>query len=75
MSTPSQKQTPDKCAADTCTKKTGLISFTCRCNLVFCTNHRLPEKHNCSFNYVCQGKELLSQKLLPVVLEKIIKIN
>ena len=37
----------------TCNKKVGIVPYTCRCNIeyIFCSKHRLPSKHNCSFDY------------------------
>ena len=40
-----------KCAMDNCNKKTKLTDFDCRCNKRFCALHRLPETHECSFNF------------------------
>ena len=34
-----------------CKKKTGLTATKCRCGLVFCSKHRLPEVHNCAHNF------------------------
>ncbi|MAI17463.1 MAG: hypothetical protein CMH04_02230 [Marinovum sp.] len=34
-----------------CKRKTGLTASKCRCDKVFCPKHRLPEKHNCSFDF------------------------
>ena len=34
-----------------CKKKTGLTAMKCRCGMVFCPKHRLPEKHNCSYDF------------------------
>ena len=34
-----------------CKRKTGLPASKCRCDKVFCPKHRLPEKHNCSFDF------------------------
>jgi predicted nucleic acid binding AN1-type Zn finger protein len=34
-----------------CKKKTGLTANKCRCDKTFCPKHRLPEKHNCSYDF------------------------
>ena len=40
---------PTKCFK--CHKKLGLLGTECKCNYVFCNLHRLPEDHDCSYNY------------------------
>ena len=49
-----------------CSKKTGLLGFACKCGFVFCKGHRLPENHKCLFDFAEEGKKLLG-KLNPVV--------
>lgn len=34
-----------------CKKKLGLISFKCKCGKSFCLDHRLPETHECTFDF------------------------
>ena len=34
-----------------CKRKTGLTATKCRCEKTFCPKHRLPEKHECTFDY------------------------
>jgi hypothetical protein len=34
-----------------CPAKLGLVNFACKCGLVFCTSHRQPSAHECSFDY------------------------
>ena len=50
----------NKCWA--CKKKTGLMGFECQCGFTFCKLHRLPEKHECEFNFVECSKNILAQK-------------
>jgi AN1-type zinc finger protein 5/6 len=59
-----------------CNKKVGLLGFTCACSdkLYFCSSHRLPENHNCKFDHAGHGKILLSNKLVKVDGDKVIKI-
>lgn len=33
-----------------CNKKV-LMYFTCRCNNHYCIKHKLPENHNCNYDY------------------------
>lgn len=35
----------------TCSIRTGLTGFTCRCGGNFCGQHRYAEEHSCSFDY------------------------
>ena len=39
------------CQADNCNNKLRLSDLHCICNKIFCIKHRLPEYHNCSYNY------------------------
>ena len=32
-----------------CNKKTGLITFTCNCGVIFCQKHRYTHTHNCKY--------------------------
>jgi len=43
-----------------CGKRTGLASsYTCRCGLNFCAQHRYAEAHNCTHDYKSQGRKVL----------------
>jgi len=57
-----------------CHRKVGLVGFPCRCNNVFCSQHRLPEQHNCSFDFKSSGRNLLAKQNPLVSGEKIKKI-
>eukprot|EP01067_Filipodium_phascolosomae_P007966 Filipodium_phascolosomae@DN6688_c0_g1_i1.p2 len=43
--------TPPKNRCHICNKKLGLLGFVCRCSLSFCSKHRYPEDHECSFDH------------------------
>eukprot|EP00741_Cyanophora_paradoxa_P022454 tig00021489_g21680.t1 len=60
---PKQTQT-NRCWS--CNKKIGLTGFKCRCNYVFCGEHRYSDKHSCTFDYKTMAKDLLA-KANPVV--------
>ena len=64
----------NRCEFQECNKKTGIIPFECRCKLKYCTTHRLPESHTCTFDYKSMGKEELTKKNPQIVAEKITKI-
>ena len=43
------------CAFPNCKKKLDIVvclTNKCKCENIFCNDHRLPEKHNCSYDYV-----------------------
>jgi predicted nucleic acid binding AN1-type Zn finger protein len=41
----------NKCSYEGCIKKLTLTTFACKCSFKFCDKHRIPEDHNCSYNY------------------------
>lgn len=49
-----------KTKCNICNKKlSSLNALTnkCKCGLIFCTAHRLPETHDCSFNFKSNDNE------------------
>ena len=67
------KQNLTQC--NNCNKKLTIVAnYECRCKHNFCIKCRLPELHNCTFNYVYYGKEILSKNMIKVINSKIIKI-
>lgn len=62
---------PEKCFF--CKKKSHFLC-ECRCGKKFCVNHRLPEKHNCTFDYREYEKNIIRLNNPKVVSEKITKI-
>ena len=65
---------PKKKRCPICNKKLGLLPFTCKCGLDFCVNHIQPELHNCNYDHKTDAKNLLNNRLVKVVNEKIEKI-
>lgn len=57
-----------------CKKKTGMMSFTCKCNNIYCLQCKLPEIHSCSFDYKKESKDILNKTLEKVVPDKMNKI-
>jgi len=55
---------PSKCWQ--CKRKVGLLGFKCKCNYVFCSQHRYSDTHSCPFDYKTQARNLL-EKQNPVV--------
>lgn len=45
----------NKCSYISCKKKINnlqLITNKCKCNKYYCNIHRLPETHDCCYNYI-----------------------
>ena len=40
----------EKCAFKNCKKKIKLTDMPCHCSFKFCSRHRLPEMHECSWD-------------------------
>ena len=49
-----------------CNKKLPLLQFKCKCDNYFCIKDRLPEVHNCTYDYKTPGIEKL-RKDNPVI--------
>ena len=64
-----KKNIINKCFHTDCNMKLKLTDFDCKCNHRFCMKHRLPESHNCSYDF---KKDKI--QLIKVVAEKVIKI-
>ena len=56
-----KKSSIGRCNIDGCTKKLGIMPFICRCQKEYCAKHRMPETHECTFNY---------KKLIKILLNK-----
>lgn len=63
---------PNRCFQ--CKKKTGLTGFKCKCNNVFCGQHRLAECHNCPFDYKTAQRAQLAEANPVVQAAKVQKI-
>jgi len=50
------------CSHVSCKKKIKLteeVMGKCRCNNIYCTRHRIPESHDCSFNYTMDKEKFI----------------
>ena len=56
-----------------CNIKLSLDGWNCKCDstLFFCTKHRYPFEHNCSFDFKLKEMELLQSKIPKVVHSKV----
>ena len=57
-----------------CKKKLPIISYTCRCENKYCQKCRMPENHNCTFDFKNYGKKELESNLTKIVANKVIRI-
>ena len=62
------------CAKSLCLKKTFMSSPSCKCGLVFCPNHRMPDDHACEYDYVSRHVDMISTANPRVVVAKVEKI-
>ena len=57
-----------------CNKKLLLTDHKCRCGIIFCSNHRLPEQHDCTYNFKQEKMDQNKCGLGGGTFQKIIKI-
>ena len=69
-----KKKKKNRCAFKGCKKKLGMVPFECKCGFKFCTEHRLPEFHKCTFNFKEEGKNILTKNNPVIINDKMIKI-
>ena len=65
----SNKKNNNRCTHSLCNAKLKLTDLECKCNNKYCVLHRMPESHDCSYDF---KKDKI--KLIKVVAEKVIKI-
>lgn len=70
----SKKSKKKRCDYEGCKKKLDLTATQCKCCGYFCSIHRLPEEHNCSYDFVKLGKEILKKNNPIIIKHKIIPI-
>jgi predicted nucleic acid binding AN1-type Zn finger protein len=46
-----------------CNKKTNNLGLICKCGNKFCMEHRLPENHNCDYDYKKNYRQQLLENL------------
>jgi predicted nucleic acid binding AN1-type Zn finger protein len=49
--TNSKKNLNNRCNHIECSKKLQISDMKCKCELIFCSLHRLSEQHSCTFDY------------------------
>ena len=73
-STEESKQKVDSSHCYTCKRKLGPVNFKCKCNYFYCSKHRLPEEHNCTYNHKEAGIRKLSEENPFIQAEKFNKL-
>jgi len=68
---PVEKET-NKC--NKCSKKVGIRGHKCKCESTFCNAHRLPEDHDCEYDFKQEGLKKLAKDNQAVVASKLTKI-
>lgn len=59
-----KKKKKPRCAEINCKKKLGLVDWNCKCKLKFCSIHRFPDKHQCSFDWYNDKRNKLDKILM-----------
>lgn len=58
--TPQKRKSRRKPRCDQCSRRLRIATtFECRCNRVFCSQHRHAEEHGCTFDYRAEGRRML----------------
>jgi predicted nucleic acid binding AN1-type Zn finger protein len=66
-----EKKEVNKDRCSTCSRKLKLLGIECKCGLFFCSHHRLPEDHSCTFNHKRAGRDKLAKEVIKVEKGKI----
>ena len=56
----------NRCSHIDCNKKLLLTDMACKCTKRYCSGHRHPEIHNCTYDFNKEGVQRLSTILLKV---------
>ena len=57
-----------------CKKKVGYLGFECKCDGYFCSAHRYPEEHKCSYDHKTEKINKLRLDNPQIMAEKVKKI-
>ena len=73
ITSPIAVKNKNRCAE--CNKKLSLASaFTCRCDMTYCSAHRLAEEHKCTFDFKSAERDTLRKQNPVIAGSKIDKI-
>jgi len=48
-----------------CPRKVALVAQPCRCTKRFCSRHRMPDAHACTYDYKEAGRKQLAETWVP----------
>ena len=55
-----------------CNKKIkSVMIFPCKCENYYCNKHKIPQDHNCSFNFIKEHQEKLRKKNKKIIADKL----
>lgn len=60
-----------------CNKKITLVEMItakCKCGNYYCPSDKMPENHNCTFDYIKENQDRLEKKLIKLTSDKNIAI-
>lgn len=57
-----------------CEKRLALTDYDCRCGTRYCSAHRLPEAHNCSYDFRAANRTVLGAQLIRIVSDKLERV-
>ena len=71
-----KKKKQKRCAHPQCRNKLSAIDLLrpCKCQLIFCSSHRIPSQHLCTFDYKLHNQKILEGNNPTVNFTKINKI-
>merc|ERR1712193_322954 len=64
-----KKKKKNRCQV--CNTKLGMMSFDCRCEGLFCAKHRLPDDHECTFDFKSFDREKIAKANQAMTPEKL----
>ena len=60
-----------RCQADGCRKKLGLVPIQCKCKGYYCAGHRADAEHQCSYDYRAEHRAQLNTSMVKVAGKKL----
>lgn len=69
-----EPQAKKRCSLDSCNKKLGLCGFACKCQREFCSVHRDPLVHKCTFDFHAEAKNNLLRTMSTAVVGKKVEV-
>ena len=60
------KKPLNRCSHTDCRVKLMLTDMACKCESRFCSMHRMPESHKCTFDFKAAARVLLEKNLVKV---------